>query len=132
MINKQKDRKQAVTMYEIARLAGVSQSTVSRVLNGKTPVAPDKQAAVLEVMERLNYHPNTAAQELVSGRTSTIGILTRDLGSPFFGEMLSGTAKGMQDSNYYPVIGFGGDTSIQEQRALELLVARRVDGLIIQ
>src|SRR5438445_10324568 len=95
MMGKKQERKQPVTMSEIARMAGVSQSTVSRVLNGNTPVAPDKQAAVLEVIERLNFHPNVSAQGLVNGRTFQIGVLTRHLGSPFFGEMLRGMAKGM-------------------------------------
>src|SRR5437763_99586 len=103
-----RERKQAVTMTEIARLAGVSQSTVSRVLNGSTKVAPDKQASVLAVMEELNYRPNLAAQVLVSGKTSTIGVMTRHLGSPFYSEMLRGVATGLQGSGYYPVIGLGG------------------------
>src|SRR5258705_12281426 len=97
-------RKPPLTMSEIGRLAGVSQSTVSRVLTGTTPVAPDKQAAVLEVIERLNFHPNVSAQSLVHGRTFQIGVLTRHLGSPFFAEMLRGMAKGMEGTSYHPVI----------------------------
>src|SRR5258707_5207483 len=79
---KLRGRKPNITMSEIAQMAGVSQSTVSRVLTGTTPVAPDKQAAVLEVIERLNFHPNVSAQSLVHGRTFQIGDLTRHPGSP--------------------------------------------------
>jgi LacI family transcriptional regulator len=129
--NKSKERKQPVTMYEIARLAGVSQSTVSRVLNGKIPVAPEKQAAVLAVMEQLNYRPNLAAQGLVSGRTSSIGILTRHLGSPFYGEMLRGIAQGLQGSSYHPVIGLGGVLPFEDENAMEMLRARQCDGFIL-
>lgn len=118
-------------MEEIARLAGVSQSTVSRVLNGNAPVAPDKYAAVMAIIERLNYRPNSAAQGLVSGRTSTIGILTRVLGSPFYGELLRGIAIGLQKTNYHPVIGLGGDLPNEDLSAVELLIARRVDALIL-
>ncbi len=125
-------RKQSVTMHEIARLAGVSQSTVSRVFNGNRSVAPEKQAAVLEVMERLNYRPNLTAQGLVSGKTSTIGVLTRHLGSPFFGEILRGIGHTIQHSSYHPVIGLGSDNLNEELKALDLLLARRVDGLILQ
>ncbi len=82
--HKPKGRKQPITMYEIAQLAGVSQSTVSRVLNGNAPVAPEKYAAVMELMERLNYRPNVAAQGLVNGKTSTIGILARHMWSSIF------------------------------------------------
>src|SRR5260370_23070654 len=92
---KSKLAKQTITMSEIGRLAGVSQSTVSRVLSGTTPVAPDKQAAVLEVIEQHNFRPNIVAQGLVHGRTFQIGVLTRHLGSPFFGEILRGIAKAM-------------------------------------
>ena len=128
----QTSRSQAtITMDEIARLAGVSQSTVSRVLNGSSSVAPEKQAAVMEIIERLNYRPNTAAQGLVSGRSSTIGILTRVLGSPFYGELLRGIATGLQKTNYHPVIGLGGDLLNEDLDAVDLLLARRVDALIL-
>lgn len=129
---KSKERKPSLTMYEIARLAGVSQSTVSRVLSGNTRVAPDKLAAVLEVIERLNFRPNLSAQGLVSGRTFQIGVLTRHLGSPFFGEMLRGMAKGMEGSSYHPVIGLGSENPREDRNALDLLLARRVDGVILQ
>src|SRR5579859_7241675 len=128
---KSRRSKSSVTMHEIARLVGVSQSTVSRVLNGKTPVAPEKHAAVLEAMERLNYQPNRAAQGLVSGKTSTIGILTRYLGSPFFGDILRGIAKGLQGSHYQPVIGLGSEQPNDDLNALELLLSRPVDALIL-
>jgi len=129
--SKPKDRKQPITMDEIARLAGVSQSTVSRVLNGNAPVAPEKYTAVMEIIERLNYRPNIAAQGLVSGRTSTIGIVTRVLGSPFYGELLRGIATGLQKTNYHPVIGLGGDLINEDLAAVDLLLARRVDALIL-
>lgn len=119
-------------MSEIAQMAGVSQSTVSRVLTGTTPVAPDKQAAVLEVIERLNFHPNVSAQSLVHGRTFQIGVLTRHLGSPFFNEMLRGMAKGMEGTSYHPVIGLGSEIPREDRLALDLLLARRVDGLLLQ
>ncbi len=129
---KSKLRKPTLTMSEIAQLAGVSQSTVSRVLSGTTPVAPDKQAAVLEVIERHNFRPNIAAQGLVNGRTFQVGVLTRHLGSPFFGEMLHGIARAMEGTNYHPVISLGSENPKEDRKALDLLLARRVDGIILQ
>ncbi|MEP7286267.1 MAG: LacI family DNA-binding transcriptional regulator [Chloroflexota bacterium] len=131
-IQKSKDRKQAVTMTEIARLAGVSQSTVSRVLNGSTHVIPEKKAAVLQIIERFNYRPNIAAQGLVSGKTLQIGVLTRHLGSPYFSEILRGIAVAMDGSNYHPVIGLGSESPREDRSALELLLSRGVDGIILQ
>ncbi len=121
------------TMYEIARLAGVSQSTVSRVLNGTIPVAPDKRAAVLAVVERLHYRPNGAARELVSGKTAIVGILARQICSAYFADMLRGIATGLQQTNrYFPVINADDETPQERLKALESLRARRIEGLILQ
>src|SRR5215831_3780609 len=121
---KSKQRKPPLTMSEIARLAGVSQSTVSRVLSGTTPVAPEKQAAVLEVIERHNFRPNISARGLVNGKTFQIGVLTRHLGSPFFSEMLHGIARALEETNYHPVISLGSENSREDRKAIELLLAR--------
>jgi LacI family transcriptional regulator len=127
-----KDKKQPVTMREIARLAGVSQSTVSRVLNGSPTVDPVLQATVLRVMEEHNYRPNISAQGLVRGRTHTIGILTRSVGSPFFGQVLLGVTDGLNGSGYSPVVSIGGALRTEDQEAFGLLRERQVDGLILQ
>jgi LacI family transcriptional regulator len=128
---KPKERKLPPTMHEIARLAGVSQSTVSRVLSGNTAVAPEKYAAVMEVVERLNYRPNVAAQGLVQGKTLAVGILARQLGSPFYGELVRGVTVGLQGSDYYPVISMGGEIGNADYTALDMLLTRRVDALIL-
>lgn len=126
-----KDKKQAVTMREIARLAGVSQSTVSRVLNGSPTVDPELQAVVLKIMEEVNYRPNVSAQGLVSGKTRTVGFLTRHLGSPFFAQILRGTATELIGSGYSPVISLGSDILSEDMDAVTLLLERRVDGLVL-
>jgi LacI family transcriptional regulator len=124
-------KKQAVTILDIARLAGVSPSTVSRILNGTVAVAPDKTAAVMKVIEQLNYKPNIVAQGLVRGTSSTIGVLVQHLGSPFYGELLRGIEQALVGSNYSPVFASGRWILKEELRALDLLVGRRVDALIL-
>lgn len=127
-INKQK---QAITIMDIARHAGVSPSTVSRILNSTTPVAPKKQAAVMEAIERLGYRPNIVAQGLVRGRSSTIGVLTQNFDSPFYGEIMVGIEQGLQSTPYYPVFASGKWIASEELKALDLLIGRQVDAMII-
>src|SRR5688572_1438158 len=88
-----------ITILDIARAAGVSPSTVSRVLNGTAGVAPHKQAAVREAVARMNYRPNMAAQVLVRGRSGAIGVLTQDIASPFYGELLIGIEAGFEGTS---------------------------------
>ena len=66
----------APVMQDVARLAGVSHQTVSRVINGATSIRPETRERVLQAIERLGYRPNTAARTLVRGRSATIGIIT--------------------------------------------------------
>jgi LacI family transcriptional regulator len=124
-------KKQAVTILDIAQQAGVSPSTVSRILNGTTAVAPDKQAAVMEVIERLNYKPNIVAQGLVRGTSSTVGVLIEQIGSPFYGEILVGIEQGFQGSAYLPLFSSGSWVLEDELNMLNVLLSRRVDALII-
>src|SRR3954453_16839063 len=70
-------RKPAV-MYDVARLAGVSHQTVSRVINGSDHVKPETRDRVLAAMEKLDYRPNSVARALVTGRSRTLGVVTFD------------------------------------------------------
>ena len=70
-------RKPAV-MYDVARLAGVSHQTVSRVINGSDHVRPETRDRVLAAMEKLDYRPNTVARALVTGKSQTLGVVTFD------------------------------------------------------
>ncbi len=125
-------RKQTITILDIARQAGVSPSTVSRILNDTTPVAPKKKAAVMEVVERLNYRPNTTARGLVLGKTGTIGILTQNIGGgPFYGPMLSGIEDRLQGSDFYPIFASGRWVLESEFRAVDVFLERRIEGLIV-
>jgi LacI family transcriptional regulator len=119
-----------ITIHDIAREAGVSASTVSRVLTGNAPVAEHKRNAVQAAVKKLRYRPNASAQGLVSGRTGAVGVLTQSIASPFYGEILLGIERGLADSEYLAVVASGNWRTEDELSALNLLSGRRVDGLI--
>lgn len=121
----------SITIHDIAREAGVSSSTVSRVLNGTAQVAPEKRDAVLAVVERHNYRPSSIARGLVHGRTAAIGVLTQSIASPFYGEILLGIEYGLAGSGYHVLFASGHWQTEAELAALDLLSGRRVDALIV-
>jgi LacI family transcriptional regulator len=120
----------AVTIRDIAEHAGVSVATVSRVLNNTVPVARSKRAAVLKAVELLGYRPNVVAQELARGHTQAIGILPHGISNPFYSRLLKGVEQGLRGSAYYPLFA-SGEERAEQASALDLLLAHRVEALII-
>ncbi|HWQ12646.1 MAG TPA: substrate-binding domain-containing protein [Roseiflexaceae bacterium] len=126
--------KKTSTLEDIARTAGVSPSTVSRVLNGSKRVADDKRALVLAAIEQYGYRPNLVARGLVRGRSMIVGVVMQDISSPFFARMVSGIEQGLDQAEYQPMFVSthwrSGDQE-SEARSLQLLIERRVDGIIV-
>ena len=120
-----------VTVHEVARAAGVSASTVSRVLNGTARVSESKRATVEATLARMNYSPNLLAQGLKKGRATTIGIVVQHVYSPFFGELLRGVEGELSGTDYASVVVSGHWDVKDELKSLNLLLARQVDGIII-
>lgn len=119
------------TLMDVARAAGVSPSTVSRILNGSARVSDDKRAAVLAAIARMHFAPNQMAQGLKKGRTMTIGIVVQDISSPFFDETLHGVDEGLKGTGYASVIVSGHWNADEEAARIRLLLARKVDGIIL-
>lgn len=119
------------TLTDVARRAGVSPATVSRILNGTAKVADDKRQAVLAAISELNFAPNQMAQSLKHGRTMTIGIVVQDIASPFFDEILHGVDDGLKGTGYASVIVSGHWNADEEAERIRLLLARKVDGIIL-
>ena len=120
-----------VTIQDIARIAGVSKSTVSRVLNGTAVVNPEKQKAVMRAADRLGFQPNVVAQSLASGQSMTIGVLTQLIGSPFFDTIAQGVIRGLGGSRYCPIFVDGQWETNAEIESIRALLGRRVDGLVL-
>ncbi|MGC4441012.1 LacI family DNA-binding transcriptional regulator, partial [Streptococcus suis] len=82
-----------ITIYDVAREAGVSMATVSRVVNGNKNVKENTRQKVLEVIERLDYRPNAVARGLASKKTTTVGVVIPNIANAYF----SNLARGIDD-----------------------------------
>lgn len=120
-----------ITIRDIAKRASVSISTVSRVLNNPESVSEEKQRAVLDAVEALNYRPNVSARGLASGQSMTIGVLTQYVNSPHFGTMTRGILQGLDGSGYSVIFSDGSFDPDIERRVIDNLLNRNVDGLIV-
>ena len=124
-----------VSSRDVARAAGLSQSTVSRVLNGHTTVSPVLRQRVQSAMDRLGYVPNAAARSLITGQTRIIGLVISNITNPFFAEFIeSATARAATHGysvvlSIVPVEDRGAPEVLGSQ--IETLVGHRVDGIIL-
>ncbi|MFC3912211.1 LacI family DNA-binding transcriptional regulator [Pseudaeromonas sharmana] len=120
------------TIKDVSRLANVSISTVSRVINNTAQVAPEKREAVLSAMKELNFRPNSFAQALVSKRSNCIGVLVGDLcGGPFFAQMMLGLERVIDRANKFTIVMSGNHDEQRERHAIEALLQRQCDALIL-
>jgi LacI family transcriptional regulator len=122
----------AVTRKQVAKYVGVSEATISYVVNdGPRPVAPATRQRVLEAIRELGYHPSDVARSLRRQRTSTIGLILPDTANPFYGEI----ARIIENFSYaegYTVILCNSNLDARRERAyIEMLRAKRVEGLVI-
>ncbi len=120
-----------VTLLDVAREAKVSASTVSRYLNGTARIADEKRLAVDTAIKRLHFKPNLSARSLKTGTTMTVGILTQDIESLFFTRAMRGVEVGLDGSGYAPIMVSGQWNAKEEAERIRLLMARRIDGLVI-
>jgi LacI family transcriptional regulator len=119
------------SILEVAKLAGVSPSTVSRVTNNKAIVKEATRIKVEAAMQKLGYTPNSAAQSLSSKRTNTIGMVVAMLDGPFYGPMISGVESALRNKGKHLLIASGSGSAEGEEEAVEFLLNRQVDGLIL-
>ncbi len=119
------------TIYEVAKLAGVSLATVSRVMNDSGKVTPKTRKKVLAAIAELGYIPNSMAQSLASRRSNSVGILIPELHGPFFGEMLSSVEKELRDAGKRVIITAGHSDENKERDCIEFLLGSSCDALIL-
>jgi DNA-binding LacI/PurR family transcriptional regulator len=123
-----------VTMLDIARAAGVSQSTVSRVLNDAVtvvPIAPDTRQRVLDVADRLGYRPNPLARGLRGAKTMLIGIIVREIADPFFAPAVQAVTMRARERNYNVVLGSAHSKADEAIELHAVLETRHCDAIIL-
>ncbi len=120
-----------VTLEMVAQAAGVSPSTVSRILNGTATVSDDKREAVDRAIAQLGFVPDPLARGLAGGRTLSIGVVTQSMDSPFYGVALRGIEDELDKVGYNALFVSGHWNAAEEARCVEVLRARRVDGIIV-
>ncbi|GAB2467255.1 LacI family DNA-binding transcriptional regulator [Xylanimonas ulmi] len=118
-------------MDDVARLAGVSVSTVSHVLNATRAVAPQTRTRVEEAVERLAYRRNDLARSLALRKTRTVGIAIAALSNPYFGELVSALNEALEAQGYTALLGDTGDDPDREVATVERMLDQRVAGLIL-
>jgi Transcriptional regulators len=118
-------------MKEIAKMAGVSQATVSRVISGNTSVNPEIKAKVMECVRKLDYQPNIIAQSLVGNKTLLIGVIITDISNPFFSDIIKAIEN--ETGNYgYSIILCNTDGNLEkEKKYINILKSYKVDGILI-
>jgi LacI family transcriptional regulator len=121
----------AVTLDQVADAAGVSPSTVSRVLNRSAKVSEAKRRVVEETVARLNFQLNPLARGLALGRSMSIGVVTQAMDSPFYGEAMRGVEDALDGTGFLPLFISGHWSESVEARCLQMLQARRVDGVVV-
>lgn len=118
------------TIYDIAREAEVSVSTVSRVLNDTAPVKASTRDKIMKVIEKHKFQPNALARSLIKKETGTIAMIVPDITNPFFPEVFYGANQEARDKGYtFFLCNTSGDDD-RESEYLTILREKRVDGII--
>ena len=124
-------KKSGTTITEVARVAGVSVSTVSRTINGTAFVAEDKRQAVNRALQELGFQPNYLARSLITGRSMTLGVIAEEIVSPYYADVIRGFEHGLFGTPYQPVLQSGHWSQQRETEAIETLIYRKVDALVL-
>ena len=120
-----------VTLADVARLADVSEITVSRILRDVGPIAKATRARVLAAVEQTGYVPNRVAGTLASATSNLIGVVIPSLSNIVFAEVLRGIDAGLEPSGFRPVIGITGYDALVEEKLVGSLLAWKPAAMII-
>lgn len=119
------------TISDVARRAGVSPATVSRVLQGAANVHPDTRERVEQAIAELGYVPSAVARGLRSKRTRSLALVVPDITNPFWTTVVRGVEDIAHEQDYSVLLGNTDENPVKQQRYLDFLIGQQVDGVII-
>jgi len=120
-----------ITLKMVAEKAEVSVNTASRAINNKPDINEETKKRVLQIAKELGYIRNAAAVALRTKKTGTIGVVIADNRNPFYAEVLNGMEEAAREKNYHIILANTQRDYQKEEEAINLLLAKRVDGLLI-
>ena len=122
--------KNRVTIKDIARVANVSHTTVSRALNDKSRIRNETKQRILAIVRDLNYQPNFIARSLVMRRTRTLGLIITTIANPFYTELALGIESTARSLGYNIILSFTHSDLSIEKESVDMLRSKGVDGMI--
>ncbi|MDD3174240.1 MAG: LacI family DNA-binding transcriptional regulator [Herbinix sp.] len=120
----------AVTIADIAREAGVSIATVSRVINNTKPVSSDLKNRVFDIIEKNNFKPNELARGLITKKTNIIGVIVPDISNSVFGALIKGINIVCSKKGYTLMVTESGGDINNEIKLLDVLADKKIDGIL--
>jgi LacI family transcriptional regulator len=121
----------SATVREVARRAGVSPMTVSRVVNGNRGVRPETRVAVEKVIAALGYVPNSLARGLTSQKTGVLGLMVPDVGNPFYAPVARSAERVARGAGFYLMYGNSENNLAYEREFIAAMLRQRIEGLLI-
>ena len=122
-----------ISLHQLARMAGVSKTTASLILNGKSDrykISPATKERVLKLAEEIGYKPNILARNLSMGKSMTVGLIVQDLQKHENAVLIENVSKMLMKSGYHPILGIAEDAG-QAEKLITEMTERKVDGILL-
>ncbi|ASY18287.1 LacI family transcriptional regulator [Candidatus Planktophila versatilis] len=120
-----------VTIHDVATVAGVAVSSVSRVFSNHPSVSPSMRLRVEAAVKKIGYQPDLVAQSLRTGTTRTVGLMVRDFSNFFYGEMIKAMVSSMSEAGYNLLIMNSPGDAEGDSKMIEMFAQKRVDALFL-
>lgn len=120
-----------VTISDVARQAGVSKAQAARAMGGYGSVSAEVKKRVMQAAQEIGYRPNALARSINTGKSQSLGVVIGDVENPYFGQVTRGISDVARNHGYDVVLANTGESLEEEENAVQMLLDKRVDGLLI-